>query len=279
MAAAAWSWVEKMLQTPSGPGHRESTRVSISTAVCTVSRRARHPGPRPAAGPQRGIRERSATRPGISCSARVISLRPKSAQRQRATFEVDARSRGPRRTDGRWSPRVSGRAERFFRDVDRRDGRRVDSLREREVDAGVVDRARRRDASRSTAECTLCAQSGDRARRAPARASSEISARLRSSRYSSSSRTSRSRSGESSSIGSAKMSSGGRPPENGPSKAPRAGCARPRVARPSTAGCFAVLVELAGEPVRGHPTPVRAELPQTTGSDPCSPTARGSSTG
>ena len=36
MAAAAWSWVEKMLQDAQRTSAPRATRVSISTAVCTV---------------------------------------------------------------------------------------------------------------------------------------------------------------------------------------------------------------------------------------------------
>ena len=36
IAAAAWSWVEKMLQEAQRTSAPSATRVSISTAVCTV---------------------------------------------------------------------------------------------------------------------------------------------------------------------------------------------------------------------------------------------------
>ena len=36
MAAAAWSWVEKMLQLAQRTSAPSAVRVSISTAVCTV---------------------------------------------------------------------------------------------------------------------------------------------------------------------------------------------------------------------------------------------------
>jgi len=85
MAAAAWSCVEKMLQEAQRTSAPSATRVSMSTAVCTVM--CREPA---ILAPFRGCcaakRSRIAIRPGISCSASVISLRPKSARPRSATL-------------------------------------------------------------------------------------------------------------------------------------------------------------------------------------------------
>ncbi len=84
MAAAAWSWVEKMLQEAQRTSAPSATSVSISTAVCTVM--CSEPAMRaPASGLESPKRSRMAIRPGISCSARAISLRPKSARFRSAT--------------------------------------------------------------------------------------------------------------------------------------------------------------------------------------------------
>ena len=78
MAAAAWSCVEKMLQELQRTEAPRSTSVSISTAVWMVM--WRQPAIfAPASGFLPLYSARSAMRPGISCSAMVISLRPKSA--------------------------------------------------------------------------------------------------------------------------------------------------------------------------------------------------------
>ena len=84
-AAAAWSWVEKMLQETQRTSAPSATRVSIRTAVCTVM--CREPAMRaPASGWLAPNSSRSAIRPGISCSARRISLRPYSASDRSATL-------------------------------------------------------------------------------------------------------------------------------------------------------------------------------------------------
>ncbi len=86
MAAAAWSWVEKMLQEAQRTCAPRATRVSMSTAVCTVM--CREPVTRaPARGWASAYSLRIAIRPGISCSARVISLRPNSARERSATLK------------------------------------------------------------------------------------------------------------------------------------------------------------------------------------------------
>lgn len=85
-AAAAWSWVEKMLQLAQRTSAPSATNVSISTAVCTVM--CSEPEIRaPLSGWTSWYSRRSAIRPGISCSARRISLRPKSASERSATLK------------------------------------------------------------------------------------------------------------------------------------------------------------------------------------------------
>src|SRR5215472_17154954 len=84
-AAAAWSWVEKMLQLAHRTSAPSSTSVSMSTAVWIVM--CSEPVIR---APWRGLDSaysaRVAIRPGISCSASWISLRPKSASLMSATL-------------------------------------------------------------------------------------------------------------------------------------------------------------------------------------------------
>jgi hypothetical protein len=78
-AAAAWSWVEKMLQLAQRTRAPEACSVSTSTAVWIVMWMR----PRDAGALQRlglGVfRSRTLISPGISCSASSISLRPNSA--------------------------------------------------------------------------------------------------------------------------------------------------------------------------------------------------------
>ena len=86
IAAAAWSWVEKMLQEHQRTSAPSATSVSISTAVWMVMWRE----PMilaPFSGCSRPYSSRMAIRPGISCSARVISLRPNSARERSATLK------------------------------------------------------------------------------------------------------------------------------------------------------------------------------------------------
>ena len=84
MAAAAWSWVEKMLHDAQRTSAPRATRVSISTAVCTVM--CSDPVIRaPASGLASPYSLRRAIRPGISTWARSISRRPKSARAMSAT--------------------------------------------------------------------------------------------------------------------------------------------------------------------------------------------------
>src|SRR5437588_876595 len=85
-AAAAWSCVEKMLQLAQRTSAPSATSVSISTAVCTVM--CSDPVMRaPVSGWDGPYSARIAIRPGISCSASVISLRPKPASARSATLK------------------------------------------------------------------------------------------------------------------------------------------------------------------------------------------------
>ncbi len=77
-AAAAWSWVEKMLHEAQRTSAPSSRRVSIRTAVWIVMWRL--PEMRaPASGLRGPYFSRVAMRPGISFSAISISRRPQSA--------------------------------------------------------------------------------------------------------------------------------------------------------------------------------------------------------
>ena len=79
MAAAAWSWVEKMLQEAQRTSAPSAFRVSISTAVWMVM--CSEPAMRaPFSGWLGPNSARVAIRPGISVSAMSISLRPQSAR-------------------------------------------------------------------------------------------------------------------------------------------------------------------------------------------------------
>ena len=85
-AAAAWSWVEKMLQLAQRTRAPSAVSVSIRTAVWIVMwsdpvMRA------PASGWDGPNSARMAIRPGISCSASTISLRPYSARVRSATLK------------------------------------------------------------------------------------------------------------------------------------------------------------------------------------------------
>ncbi len=83
-AAAASSWVEKMLQLAQRTWAPSATRVSMSTAVCTVM--CSEPAIRaPASGWDEPNSARSAMSPGISCSARRSWCRPASASSMSAT--------------------------------------------------------------------------------------------------------------------------------------------------------------------------------------------------
>jgi len=89
MAAAAWSWVEKMLHEAQRTSAPSSTRVSMSTAVCTVMWRL--PVMRaPARGLDGPYFSRVAMSPGISFSAISISRRPKSASPMSLTLNSSA---------------------------------------------------------------------------------------------------------------------------------------------------------------------------------------------
>ncbi len=78
MAAAAWSWVEKMLQEAQRTSAPSSFSVSMRTAVWMVM--CREPAMRaPAAALLAAYSSRIAMSAGISDSAMAISLRPKPA--------------------------------------------------------------------------------------------------------------------------------------------------------------------------------------------------------
>ncbi len=84
-AAAAGSWVEKMLQLAQRTSAPSAVSVSISTAVWTVM--CSEPMIRaPASGWESANSSRVLIRPGISCSASSISLRPSSASEMSATL-------------------------------------------------------------------------------------------------------------------------------------------------------------------------------------------------
>ena len=92
-AAAAWSWVEKMLQLHQRTSAPSAVSVSISTAVWIVM--CSEPVMRaPFSGWASAYSRRIAIRPGISCSASVISLRPKSASERSATLKSVVGQRG-----------------------------------------------------------------------------------------------------------------------------------------------------------------------------------------
>ena len=85
IAAAAWSWVEKMLQEAQRTSAPRATSVSIRTAVWIVM--CSEPVMRaPLSGCASAYSRRVAIRPGISCSASWISLRPKAASEMSATL-------------------------------------------------------------------------------------------------------------------------------------------------------------------------------------------------
>ncbi len=93
-AAAAWSWVEKMLQLAQRTRAPSATSVSMSTAVCTVM--CSDPEIRaPRSGCWSAYSRRVAMRPGISCSASSISLRPNSARDRSATLKSVSASSMP----------------------------------------------------------------------------------------------------------------------------------------------------------------------------------------
>src|ERR1700733_547452 len=85
MAAAAWSWVEKMLQLAQRTCAPRAVRVSMRTAVWIVM--CSEPVIRaPRSGWDAAYSARVAIRPGISCSASWISFRPKAARLMSATL-------------------------------------------------------------------------------------------------------------------------------------------------------------------------------------------------
>ncbi len=92
IAAAAWSWVEKMLQLAQRTFAPSATMVSISTAVWMVM--CSDPITRtPASGLPAAYLLRIDISPGISCSAMSISRRPNSASPMSATLYSAAPAR------------------------------------------------------------------------------------------------------------------------------------------------------------------------------------------
>src|SRR5689334_4648871 len=86
IAAAAWSWVEKMLHEAQRISAPSSSSVSMSTAVWMVM--CSDPVMRaPASGFAFEYSSRIAMRPGISVSAIWISLRPQAASARSATWK------------------------------------------------------------------------------------------------------------------------------------------------------------------------------------------------
>ena len=86
IAAAAWSWVEKMLQEAQRTSAPSALSVSISTAVWMVM--WREPETRaPLSGCRAAYSSRIAISAGISLSAMAISLRPQSASARSATWK------------------------------------------------------------------------------------------------------------------------------------------------------------------------------------------------
>ncbi len=86
MAAAAWSWVEKILQLAHRTDAPKAARLSMSTAVSTVM--CNDPVMRtPCSGLAWAYLRRMAMRPGISCSAMSMALRPYSARLMSLTLK------------------------------------------------------------------------------------------------------------------------------------------------------------------------------------------------
>ncbi len=133
-AAAAWSWVEKMLHDAQRTCAPRVVSVSMSTAVWMVM--CNDPVMRaPASGLESPYSARSAMSPGISCSASWISLRPNAARPRSATLKSiepssDAVSVGVMRKSPVWSGGCCNRSvdrEAFFDVVEDRHRSRVDS--------------------------------------------------------------------------------------------------------------------------------------------------------
>jgi len=86
MAAAAWSWVEKMLHDAQRTSAPSSLSVSMRTAVWMVM--CRDPVIRaPLSGLLAAYFSLTAMSPGISCSAIAISLQPNPACEVSATLQ------------------------------------------------------------------------------------------------------------------------------------------------------------------------------------------------
>src|SRR5580658_3699939 len=86
MAAAAWSWVEKILQLAQRTDAPSAARLSISTAVSMVM--CREPVMRtPCSGLEAAYLRRMDIKPGISCSEMSMALRPYSARPRSLTLK------------------------------------------------------------------------------------------------------------------------------------------------------------------------------------------------
>src|ERR1017187_8579304 len=102
-ADAPWSSAEEILQLSQRTCAPTAVSVSISTAVCTVM--CREPVIRaPRSGCDRPYSSRIAIRPGISCSASLISFRPNSASDKSATLNWTGSA-------GMRTPRIGGRLD------------------------------------------------------------------------------------------------------------------------------------------------------------------------
>ncbi len=86
MAAAAWSWVEKILQLAHRTDAPSAVKLSMRTAVSIVM--CNEPVMRtPASGRADAYLRRMDIRPGISCSEMSMALRPYSARLKSLTLK------------------------------------------------------------------------------------------------------------------------------------------------------------------------------------------------
>src|SRR4051812_47790331 len=128
-----------MLQEAQRTSAPSAVSVSMSTAVWMVM--CREPLTRaPASGCAEPYSARIAIKPGISCSASVISLRPKSARERSATLKSDraAPEVMPRAYVG---PPLSVAGEPSLECVDRCHRSRIDACADGDIDARVVDQS------------------------------------------------------------------------------------------------------------------------------------------
>ena len=156
-AAAAWSWVEKMLHDAQRTSAPSATSVSISTAVWIVM--WSEPVIR---APCRGCCEPYSRRrdisPGISCSASVISFRPNSASDRSAT------RKSFRALSATWVIWCSSFPSEWSVDGRRRKAsRRSDPLRARPRSAGHSRQPRVRVSRPTGSKCVIRLNSVNRA--------------------------------------------------------------------------------------------------------------------